>query len=641
MRSTEQNRRRNLLRNACRSAIVLPLAFALSTHSTYGQDRAQGKPQNQKGVPASNASSSKKVPDDANFAPKVVATVNGNGIMLEELAAQCKLRYGTEVLEDLVNKTLIQAACLAQKIEITHKNIDDEIARTASKFNLSTAMYLKLIQDERGIAPEQYASDIIWPMLALRGLSRGQIQVTPQDIDQAFQRELGPKVQVRMIACRDAKRVAQLQKEAMANPDSFKTLAKNHSEDPSSASVEGLLPLIVKYSGDDELEKIAFGLQPNQVSQVFPAGEFSVILQCVKHVPPTNPPGAQMQEIQNRIKTELEDYKLRGMAETVYTSLRSKAEVVIVYGKPELESQYPGVAAIVNRQSIPTQRFDEACVKRHGPQILEGEINRKLIEGALMASRLQVTQADIDNEIRRAADYYGFIRKDGTPDIDAWMKNVVAEDNITPELYIRDAIWPTVALKKLIEGKVQVTDEDLRKGFDSNYGPRAEVLAIVLSSQRTAEEVWGMARSKPSEQFFGDLAHQYSVEPSSKSNMGKVPPLRKNGGQPNLEKAAFDLKPGDLSGIVEVNGQYVILKSQGFTTPVVQDFNAVKDELYKDILEKKQRIAMDAHLASMIADAQITNFLTNKARLGSAETKAAMETLEKAMPQKAPPRQTR
>ncbi len=640
MRSTKSNRRRTILRTALRLTIAIPITWSFSTVA-LSQDRSQGKPQNQKGIPASNVSSSKKASDTSNEAPKVVATVNGNPIRIEELAAQCKLRFGTDILEDLVNKTLIHSACLAQKIEITHKNIDDEIARTASKFNLSTTMYLKLIQDERGIGPEQYASDIIWPMLALRSLSKGQIQVTPKDIDQAFQRELGPKVQVRMIACRDAQKLAQLQKEATANPESFKTLAKNHSEDPSSASVEGLLPPIVRFSGDDELEKIAFGLQPNQVSQVFPAGEMSVILQCVRHLPPANPPGAQMQEIQNRIKTELEDFKLRGMAETVYKSLRSNAEVTIVHGKPELESQYPGVAAIVNRQSIPMQTFDVACVKRHGAQVLEGEINRKLIEGSLAKSGLQVTQADIDAEIRRAADYYGFMKQDNTPDIDAWMKSVLSEDNVTFELYVHDAIWPTVALKKLIDGKVQVTDDDLKKGFESNYGPRAEVLAIVLSSQRTAQEVWTLARNNASEQFFGDLAHQYSVEPSSKSNMGKVPPLRRHGGQPTLEKAAFDLKPGDISGIIEVNGQYVVLKSQGLTTPVVQDFNAVKTELYKDILEKKQRIAMDTHLSGMIADAQIINFLTSKTRLGGAETKAAMEAYDKESPPNSPPRPSR
>ena len=105
---------------------------------------------------------------------------------------------------------------------------------------------------------------------------------------------------------------------------------------------------------------------------MFAAGEINVVLQCVKHLPASNPPVAQMQEIQNRIKAELEDYKLRGMAESVYTTLRQSSGVIVVHGNSELEAQYPGVAAIVNKQSIPMQRFDEACVKRHGGQILEG-----------------------------------------------------------------------------------------------------------------------------------------------------------------------------------------------------------------------------------------------------------------------------
>lgn len=628
MRPIQKNRRPTLLRSALKLGLAFPLMVSVVSSDTWAQDFSKSKSAPQRGVPAAQASSTRKVSDDANVGPSIVATVNGTPISLEELAAQCKLRFGEDVLEDLVNKTLIMQACQQQQITVTQKDVDDEISRTAGKFQLSTAMYLKLIQDERGIAPEQYASDIIWPMLALRGLSRGQIQITPEEIDRKFQSEFGPKVQVRMIACRDAQKLAQLQKEATSNPDVFKTLAKNHSEDPSSASVEGLLPPIRKFSGDDEIEKIAFGLQPNQVSPIFSAGEFSITLQCVRHVPPTNPPGPQMQEIQNRIKIELEDQKLRDMAETVYKSLREKAAVTVVSGKPELMAQYPGVAAIVNRQSIPMQRFDEACVKRHGVQILEGEINRKLIDNALIAARLQVAQADIDAEINRAADYYGFVTPDGKPNVQEWMKSVLTEDNVTFEMYVHDAIWPSVALKKLVAGKVQVTDDDLKKGFESNYGPRAEVLAVVLSSQRTAQEVWDLARNNPSEQFFGELAHQYSVEPSSKSNFGKVPPLRSHGGQPNLEKAAFDLKPGDISGIIEINGQFVILKSQGRTTPVVSDFNAVKGELYKDILEKKQRITMDRHLSTMVADAQISNFLTNKQRLGGAERKAALEVLE-------------
>ena len=631
MRLANSTLRRTAVRNAIALAVVSPLALGMLVSVADAQDRAgnQGKNAGAKGVPAAPASSTRKLSDDPNAGPAIVATVNGTPISLEELALQCRMRFGEDVLEDLVNKTLILQACQAQNISVTQKDIDDEIARTASKFQLSTAMYLKLIQDERSISPEQYAGDVIWPMLALRGLSKSKISVTPQEIDREYQGEYGPKVHVRMIACKDPAKIAQLHREATANPDSFKTLAKNQSEDPTSASVEGLLPPIRRFTGDDELEAIAFNLQPDQISKVFNAGDMNIILQCVRHIPPANPPGAQMQEIQNRIKFELEDRKLRGTAESVYTSLRDGSNVTVVYAKPELASQYPGVAAIVNNQAIPMDRFDQACVKRHGIQILEGEINRKLIENALVASKQQVTQADIDLEIQRAADYFGYIHSDGSPNVQEWIKNVMTEDNVSFETYVHDAIWPTVALKKLIDGKVQVTEEDLQKGFQSNYGPRAEVLAIVLSNQRTAQEVWEYARNDKSERFFGELAHQYSVEPSSKSNFGKVPALRRHSGQPNLEKAAFDLKPGDTSGIIEVNQQYVILKSQGLTDPVVKDFNAVKGELFKDILEKKQRLAMDTYLSSLIAEAQIANLLSpKKSRVGASETKAAIEALK-------------
>ncbi len=44
--------------------------------------------------------------------------------------------------------------------------------------------------------------------------------------------------------------------------------------------------------------------------------------------------------------------------------------------------------------------------------------------------------------------------------------------------------YGNMALKKLIADKVTVTAEDLKKGYESNYGPRAEILAIVCSNQR-------------------------------------------------------------------------------------------------------------------------------------------------------------
>jgi len=537
-------------------------------------------------------------------------------------------RCGNDVLDSVVNKSLILQACQAQQIVITQKAVDDEIEQIAAKFSLSTPLYLKLIQDQRDIVPEQYMSDVIWPMLALRALARDKVQVTQSDIDKAFQAEFGPKIQVRMIALTDATKANKIYQDAKANPDNFKLLAKQHSEDPSSASVEGLLPPIRRYGGDDLIEKVAFSLQPNQISDLFQVGNMQVCLQCVRHMNPTPPSAEQITEIQKGIRREMEDVKLREMADTLFTTLREQSSVIKVFGNPELEKQYPGVAAFLNRQPVANKVLEEESIKRFGTKILEGAIHRKLLQGALEASSKTIVQADIDAEIARAAEYYGMIHNDGTPDVEAWMKEILKEEGSSKELYFSDVVWPSVALKKLIDGKVTVTDEDLQKGYESNYGPRAEVLAIVCSNQRTSQEVWQLARNNPTEQFFGELAAQYSVEPSSRSNYGKIPPLRKHSGQPILETAAFKLQPGEMSGIIEAGGQYIVLRSQGLTAPVSTQLSAVQSELYKDILEKKQRIAMEKHLEALLTAAQIDNFLARKVQLGTAATQASLRAIK-------------
>ena len=629
--------RRFFAATLCATCLCFPVV-AWNSPKAYSQERTggtagQGTKTRLSGGQASSRSTIKDTEASGagvqEAGPAIVALVNSQKITLQELANLCVLRHGEEVLENMVNRYLILQACQERKIEITQKDVDDEIGRIASKFNLSVQMYLKLLENERDIRPEYYASDVVCPMLAPRELSKEMLKVTPQEIDKAFQSEFGPKVQVRMIACKDAAKLQQIHQQATANPDLFKTLARDHSEDPASASVEGLLPPIRMNTGEDELERIAFALQPGQISNVFKVGDLSVALQCVRHMPPANPPAAQLAEIQGRIKSDLEEQKLRQSAETIYTELRNRAQIVTVLGQQQLQQQYPGIAATINGQSVTMEILEKECVKRFGNKILEGEINRKLVEDALLKSGQTVTQPEVDQEIRNTALFYGYINADGTPDVQRWIGDVLSDKGKTVEMYVRDAVWPTVALKKLCADKVQVTDEDVRMAFEANYGQRAEILAIVLSNQRTAQEVWEMARSRNTEGFFGELANQYSVEPSSRANFGKVPPLRKFGGQANLEKAAFGLKPGEMSGIIEVGGQYVILRSQGFTEPVVQDPNAVKEDLIKEIREKKLSKQMDTLMAKLSAEAQITNILNpKKSRVGNAEMQASLEELK-------------
>ena len=220
---------------------------------------------------------------------------------------------------------------------------------------------------------------------------------------------------------------------------------------------------------------------------------------------------------------------------------------------------------MINGEPITIRELALECIDRHGKEVLEGTINRTLLEVECKKRGITITEKDMNDEIARAAALGVKPKADGSPDVDAWLEQVTKEQGISLEVYRRDAVWPSVALRKMAGEKVEVTEEDLQKGFEANYGPKVRCLAIVLNNQRRAQEVFEKARKNNTTEFFGELAEQYSIEPSSKALRGEVPPIRKWGGQPTLEKEAFALKPGDLSGVIQVGDKYVILRCEGFT----------------------------------------------------------------------------
>ncbi|WP_419195318.1 peptidylprolyl isomerase [Novipirellula herctigrandis] len=543
--------------------------------------------------------------DNAN---DVVAVVNADPITRKTLSEESLRRYGEDVLENMVNRHLILQACKLQGIEVTSAEVREEIARVAQKFGLTMPAYLQLLQEERDIAPDQYSREIIWPMLALRRLVAAKVLVSENEFNQAFIAQFGEAVKCRLIMMASRADADSLHLQATQNPASFAQLAKQYSEDEASASVGGLIPPIRRYSGDSRIEEAAFALQDNEISPVMQLGDQWIFMQAVRRIGASTPSPQAMPSIREQITDRIRDQKMRGAATELFAQLQTEAQVVTVLGDAEKMQQHPGVAAIVNGQQVSIASVSAECVKRHGEEVLEGEINRKLLTQALRKANKKVSDPDLQKEVERAAISFGYIRSDGKPDVNTWMESILSDGKTTEELYIRDAVWPSVAVKKLVEESVTLTEQDIQQGYESAFGPRVEVLAVVLSDQRTAQKVWEMARDNPTDQFFGQLAEQYSVEPVSASNMGKVPPIRKHSGQLAIEREAFEMKPGDLSGIVVTGDKYIVLRCQGYTEPVVTDIAAVRTELIRDLTETKTNLAMNAKFEELKSSAEIDNF---------------------------------
>ncbi len=129
------------------------------------------------------------------------------------------------------------------------------------------------------------------------------------------------------------------------------------------------------------------------------------------------------------------------------------------------------------------------------------------------------------------------------------------------------------------------------------------------------QQVWEVAQglqggTKNFPEFFGDLAEKYSIEASTRSLRGQVPPIQRFGGQPDLEKEAFAMKPGELSGVIGLAGEkFVILYCEGYTVPAKMEFAQVRDLILQDVQEKKLRLSMAEYFQRLQDGATIENYL--------------------------------
>ena len=566
---------------------------------------------------ASLSAQQNQAPAQGSKQIETLAVVNGQPITRQQVANECLRRFGSDVLESIVNKQLVLNECKRRGIMVTEKDVNDEIVSRAKQFGMSGDRWIKLICSRRNISPDRLKNDIIWQELALRRLAASSLDVSRDEVNQRLEFEFGSKVQVREIVVKNQQLAQQIHQAVNTNPNEFGRLAKEHSVNPNSASARGLLPPVRRNSGFEVFEKVAFSLQPGQISDVFQVEDNFIMLQCVKIFPAEQIPQAQMGPIQDRIVEELRNEKLATAATNLFKQLQQTVKIVNVMNDEKLRKQWPGVAALVDQTQITKRYLAEECITRFGTDMLETEINRTILRQQLEKSGLQVTSEDTMGEVHRAAKSFGHLKQDGTVNIDSWIAYVTGNDLSKAEFYVEDEVWPTVALKKLLQGQVQVTAEDMQKGYEANFGPRVDVLAIVSNDHRSALKVWQMATANPSESYFAQLAAQYSSEPSSRSLNGEVPPIQKHGGRPELEKEAFALKPGEISKVVQVGDYWIILYCRGFTKPNTGNYEAVKDDLRDNILEKKMRLAMAEKYDQLRSAAQIDNFLAGTSQAGA------------------------
>ncbi len=273
-------------------------------------------------------------------------------------------------------------------------------------------------------------------------------------------------------------------------------------------------------------------------------------------------------------------------------------------GRATLDSSSASeVLARVNNQTIGYDMVAKECVDRHGKEILENMINRLLIQQECDRQGVEVTAAEVEKEILEITEKFKL-------PLDQWYKMLAAERGVTAQQYQNDVIWPMLALRKLagLHAESKVSEADMLHAFERDYGPRVKARMILLNGNgRQGAKIWDQCKAEP--ERFEDFAAEFSADPNTRSLGGAMPPIRKHGGMPQLEEAAFKLKEGEISPIIQVGEQHFILKCEGRTEQTIKDPKEVWDLLYSQVTEEKTQLAVATTFQDIKDRAEIHNSL--------------------------------
>ena len=197
-------------------------------------------------------------------------------------------------------------------------------------------------------------------------------------------------------------------------------------------------------------------------------------------------------------------------------------------------------------------------------------------------------------------------------DADKEYKNQLKEMGID-DTYLRNQQEQDLTIQKYKENfdkNVKITDEEMKKYYEEHkkdyYKDEVKASHILISTvddngkelseakkkeaKKKAEEV--LKKAKSGEEF-SELAKEYSDDPWSAANGGDLGYFTKGQLVQPFEEAAFSLKSGEISGLVESEYGYHIIKVYDKIDKQLT-FDEVKDEIKKTLTEDKYMESIEA-----------------------------------------------
>ena len=188
-------------------------------------------------------------------------------------------------------------------------------------------------------------------------------------------------------------------------------------------------------------------------------------------------------------------------------------------------------------------------------QVMQFLISAEWIQQEADARDIEVTDEEVQKQFEdqknqsfpNEKDYQQFLKTSGQTEEDLLFR-------------VKLDVLSNKVREEIIEGKGDVSDEDIEKYYDENKErfaqPERRDLNVVLT--KTEAKANEAKQALESGQSFKDVAKEFSIDEASKSQGGKLPAVAKGQQEKAFDDAIFAAEKGELTGPVKTQfGWYV------------------------------------------------------------------------------------
>jgi hypothetical protein len=293
-------------------------------------------------LPPSDCAAQNPAPSSAGTGDpgkRVVAYIYGTiPITREELGEYLIQRYGPEKLELLVNKRIIEKVAAEQQIEVTAAEIEAGLLDDLKGVAVNREEFVKRVLGQYHKSLYEWKEDVIRPRLLLTKLCRKNVQATEEDIRNEFEAEFGEKVDCRALIYPMSERnslLAERYQKIRSSDAEFDHAARNQPL-PGLALTGGQIKPVSHHSGAENVEKVAFSLQPGEVSEMIETPQGLLILKCIQRLPPDST--HNLEQERERLTQVVLEKKLQKEIPNYFKSLSAQANPKLFMKAQETET---------------------------------------------------------------------------------------------------------------------------------------------------------------------------------------------------------------------------------------------------------------------------------------------------------------